>query len=161
MEIERKFLVKTIPSNLETYKKRTIEQAYLNTSPVVRIRRDNDEYFLTYKSKGLMAREEYNLPLDKDSYEHLLKKADGNIITKERYLIPEKDGLVIELDIFLGIFKGIIIAEVEFPSKDAANNYTPADWFSKDVTFDKVFHNSKMSSMTLEEIELLKNNVAI
>lgn len=161
MEIERKFLVKAIPSNLDTYTKRTIEQAYLNTSPVVRIRRDNDEYFLTYKSKGLMAREEYNLPLTKEAYYHLLEKADGNIITKDRYMIPEKDGLVIELDIFKGIFNGIIIAEVEFPNEDMANNYTPCEWFDKDVTFDKIFHNSKMSTMTLEEIEILKNNVAI
>lgn len=161
MEIERKFLVKAIPSNLDTYTKRTIEQAYLNTSPVVRIRRDNDEYVLTYKSKGLMTREEYNLPLTKEAYYHLLEKADGNIITKDRYMIPEKDGLVIELDIFKGIFNGIIVAEVEFPNEDMANSYTPCEWFDKDVTFDKVFHNSKMSTMTLEEIEILKNNVAI
>lgn len=44
---------------------------------------DNDEYYLTYKGKGLLAREEYNLPLTKESYEHLIKKADGNIITKK------------------------------------------------------------------------------
>ena len=35
-----------------------------------------------------MAREEYNLPLNKESYEHLLTKADGNIISKKRYVIP-------------------------------------------------------------------------
>lgn len=50
--------------------------------PVVRIRKENDEYFLTYKSKGLLAREEYNLPLTKEAYAHLLEKADGIIITK-------------------------------------------------------------------------------
>lgn len=39
MEIERKFLVKKLPDNLEQYEYRQIEQAYLNTNPVVRIRR--------------------------------------------------------------------------------------------------------------------------
>ncbi|MFR6560708.1 MAG: hypothetical protein ACLUR5_00530 [Eubacterium ventriosum] len=29
-----------------------------------------------------MTREEYNLPLNEKSYNHLLTKADGNIITK-------------------------------------------------------------------------------
>ena len=53
---------------------------------------DNDEYYLTYKGKGLLAREEYNLPLTKESYEHLIKKADGNIITKKRYEIPDNSG---------------------------------------------------------------------
>lgn len=90
MEIERKFLIKKLPDNLTSYKARKIEQAYLCTDPVVRVRRDNDDYYLTYKSKGMIVREEYNLPLTKEAYGHLLAKADGNIITKTRYEIPEK-----------------------------------------------------------------------
>lgn len=82
MEIERKFLVRNIPSVLDNCNKRYIEQAYLCTSPTVRVRRDNDDYYLTYKGKGFIVREEYNLPLTKESYEHLLSKADGIIITK-------------------------------------------------------------------------------
>ena len=80
MEIERKYLIHTLPENLENYPHRIIEQGYLSTEPVVRIRRDNDEYILTYKSKGLMVREEYNLPLTKDSYMHLREKIDGRLI---------------------------------------------------------------------------------
>ena len=88
MEIEKKYTIKKLPDNLETYPCKIIEQAYLNTAPVVRIRRSDDEYYLTYKGSGLMAREEYNLPLDETSYRHLLEKADGNIISKKRYVIP-------------------------------------------------------------------------
>ena len=54
MEIERKFLVKTIPEHLETYESKKIAQGYLCTNPVVRIRRSNDEYYLTYKGGGMM-----------------------------------------------------------------------------------------------------------
>lgn len=90
MEIERKFTVRKLPDNLDSYPFHIIEQAYLNTDPVVRIRREDDAFYLTYKGKGMMAREEYNLPLNKDSYYHLLEKADGNIISKKRYLIPLK-----------------------------------------------------------------------
>ena len=63
MEIERKFLIKQIPEGCTSFPCRQIEQAYLNTDPVVRVRRDNDDYYLTYKGKGLLSREEYNLPL--------------------------------------------------------------------------------------------------
>ena len=83
MEIERKFTVRTLPVNLDSYPCRIIEQAYLNTDPVVRIRREDDSYYLTYKGKGLLAREEYNLPLNEESYYHLREKADGNIISKK------------------------------------------------------------------------------
>lgn len=52
-----------------------------------------------------MSREEYNLPLTAEAYEHLKPKADGILITKDRYVIPEKDGLFIELDVFHGEYE--------------------------------------------------------
>ena len=79
MEIERKYRIDRIPFDLENYPSCEIEQAYLNTDPVIRVRRQDDDYYLTYKSKGFMAREEYNLPLNAEAYHHLLTKADGNI----------------------------------------------------------------------------------
>ena len=145
MEIERKFLIEKIPFSLDGYKKRLIEQAYLCTEPVVRVRRDNDDYYLTYKSKGLIVREEYNLPLTKESYGHLLAKADGIIITKTRYEIPQENGLVIELDIFDGRYKGLMLAEVEFESEDQAASYNPPEWFGEDVSKSTKYHNSTLS----------------
>ena len=88
MEIERKFLIREMPANLEDYPHRTLEQGYLCVEPVVRVRKDADKYELTYKSKGLMIREEKNLPLTQEAYEHLSQKIDGRLITKERYCIP-------------------------------------------------------------------------
>ena len=145
MEIERKFLIKQIPEGCTSFPCRQIEQAYLNTDPVVRVRRDNDDYYLTYKGKGLLSREEYNLPLNKEAYEHLLAKADGNIITKKRYEIPDGTGKTIELDLFEGVFSGLTLAEVEFESIEEANAYIPPSWFTKDVTMDAAYHNSNMS----------------
>ena len=139
MEIERKYLVSGLPDNIDSYPCRLIEQGYLNTSPVVRVRRDNNDYYLTYKGSGMMAREEYNLPLNKEAYEHLI------IITKKRYEIPDGNGHTIELDIFEGLFAGTVLAEVEFPTIEEANSYTAPSWFIKDVTNDSAYHNSNMS----------------
>lgn len=145
MEIERKYLIKKIPFELSDYKCRRIEQGYLSTSPVVRVRRDNEKYYLTYKSEGLLAREEYNLPLTEDSYHHLIGKADGIIITKDRYEIPLENGLVIELDTFHGEYEGLLLAEVEFNSIEDADTFPAPDWFGEDVTFNPKYHNSNMS----------------
>ena len=147
MEIERKFLIKKLPDNLTSYKARKIEQAYLCTDPVVRVRRDNDDYYLTYKSNGMIVREEYNLPLTKEAYGHLLAKADGNIITKTRYEIPEKDNLTIELDVFEGKFDGLLLAEVEFASEEEALGYIPPEWFGEDVSNSTKYHNSTLSRL--------------
>lgn len=147
MEIERKFLIKKLPDNLTSYKARKIEQAYLCTDPVVRVRRDNDDYYLTYKSKGMIVREEYNFPLTKEAYGHLLAKADGNIITKTRYEIPEKDNLTIELDVFEGKFDGLLLAEVEFASEEESLGYIPPEWFGEDVSNSTKYHNSTLSRL--------------
>ena len=147
MEIERKFLIKQIPEGCTSFPCRQIEQAYLNTDPVVRVRRDNDDYYLTYKGKGLLSREEYNLPLNKEAYEHLLAKADGIILTKKRYMIPVpgNDHLTIELDVFEGHYDGLILAEVEFASEEEAKAFNPPAWLGEDVTFSGEYHNSRLS----------------
>lgn len=145
MEIERKFLIPRLPKNLNAYPSQLLEQAYLCTDPVVRVRRSDDSYTLTYKSKGLMSREEYNLPLTPDSYEHLKQKADGNIIRKRRYRIPIPDELTIELDLFDAPFEGLILAEVEFISEEQAHAFLPPDWFGEEVTWSEKYHNSTLS----------------
>lgn len=146
MEIERKFTVRKLPENLDSYPCHLIEQAYLNTDPVIRVRRQDDEFYMTYKGKGLLMREEYNLPLNEASYYHLREKADGSIISKKRYIIPIKDSsLCVELDIFDKPFAPLIIAEVEFPDKETAEAFAPLDWFDQDVTNDPAYHNSNLS----------------
>lgn len=168
MEIERKFTVKKLPENMESYSCHVIEQAYLNTDPVVRIRKEDDSYYMTYKGKGLLAREEYNLPLNEEAYYHLREKADGNVISKKRYVIPidnpvfdmtylsaakgknDRISLSVELDIFEPPFAPLVIAEVEFPDEEMAEAFQPLDWFSQDVTNDPAYHNSNLSRRVIE-----------
>lgn len=150
MEIERKFLVKSLPDNLNDYPFHQIEQGYLCTDPVVRIRRQDEEYYLTYKSRGLMVREEYNLPLTREAYEHLLPKIDSILISKKRYLIPMDSGFTVELDIFEGELAPLILAEVEFPTEEDANAFTPVEWFGEDVTYSMDYHNSILSKRKSE-----------
>ena len=159
MEIERKFTIKQLPEDLDKYPCRRIEQGYLCHVPVIRIRREDDEYYLTYKGSGMMAREEHNLPLNREAYYHLREKVDGKLISKHRYLIPllnpkaleghpkpPKDySLTIELDVFDPPFAPLVIAEVEFGSKEAAESFLPPDWFDKDVTYCREYHNSNMA----------------
>ncbi len=154
MEIERKFLVRKLPEHLPDYRMHMIEQAYLNTDPVVRVRREDEDYYMTYKGRGLIAREEYNLPLNAAAYAHLKAKADGNVITKRRYLIP-LDGLTAELDIFEGVFEGLCVVEVEFESLAQAEAFIPPAWFGRDVSEERTFQNSVLSSADADRITAL------
>lgn len=147
MEIERKYLINELPKDLDRYSKRELEQGYLCTEPVIRIRKDNERYELTYKSKGLMVREEHTLPLTKDSYEHLKEKIDGRLISKTRYLIPHNQNLTIALDVFHNDLAPLLLAEVEFPNEELALAFLPPAWFGEDVTFSTQYHNSNLSKL--------------
>ena len=156
MEIERKYLVKTIPENLQDYEKKVIEQGYLNRKPTVRVRKSNEDYYLTYKSKqGVEASKErkakvmheVELPLTKESYEHLKEKVDGNLIVKTRYLIPLYDGLTAELDIFEGKLYGLNLVEVEFADETSANAFVAPEWFGEDVSLDGRYTNGSLSTI--------------
>lgn len=183
VEIERKFTVKQLPDDLNKYPFHIIEQAYLNVHPAIRVRRQDDIYYMTYKGEaffdgekessryeGKIGKVEYNMMLDREAYEHLKAKADGNVIVKKRYLLPinvdafsreyldsdnelkaalEAGEIKIELDVFEGLFDGRLIAEVEFPSERSAKAYKSALWFDEDVTGDYRYSNAYMSSEKL------------
>lgn len=152
MEIEKKFLIKNLPENLEQYESAQIEQGYLSTDPTIRVRRRNDEYILTYKSRkgvspadGTVVNQEVELPLTESSYKHLCGKTDGRIIKKTRYLIPIENDLTIELDIFHEHFEGRILAEIEFPSLEEAERFIKPKWLGENVSNDVQYSNAYMS----------------
>jgi CYTH domain-containing protein len=163
MEIEKKYIVKDIPMDISLYPSKNMEQGYISTAPVIRVRKSNDSYVLTIKSKGLMSRQEHEIGIDQEAYDRLLKKIDGSVVSKTRYVIPLTDtegttgnadidkNLKIELDIFTGSYEGLIYAEVEFPSEEAAMSFVPPEWFYKDVTMDGAYHNSALSGMNDKE----------
>ena len=155
MEIEHKYLITELPTDLSGYKKKEIEQGYLNRSPVLRIRKSNDKYIFTYKMKkellekgAPIVNEEIEAPLTEEAYLHLRSKVDGNIIIKTRYIIPYSFNgkeYRIELDVFHGKLEGLVFAEVEFESVEDANAFKGPAWFGKEVSKDKRYRNGFLS----------------
>lgn len=150
MEIERKYLVRELPGDLDSYPHTEIEQGYLCTSPTLRIRRMGDVFILTVKehlagtSTAIQNREE-EFTMRRESYELLKAKCDGNLVSKTRYRIPLSGGLTAELDIFHGVHEGLRIVEVEFPSVEAADTFVPPAWFGEDVSTDPRYRNSYLA----------------
>lgn len=158
MEIEQKYLVKKIPDNLSQYDFSEIEQGYLSMEPVLRIRRIDDQYVLTYKSKaGVEIREdvcvnkEVELPLTKESYEHLKQKTDGILIEKTRYRVGY-NGHTIELDLFHGSYEGMMLAEIEFETVEESEHFVKPDWFGENVSGDFHYTNVFLATDTQKNL---------
>lgn len=145
MEIEKKFLVKVIPLQLEQYTKKEISQTYISTDPTIRIRKSNSEFILTIKGKGSVAREEFELNISERQYNKLAAKAETPFIIKTRYVIPIGNKLYAELDEYHSQLQGLYTVEVEFSTISEAEAFIPPSWFGKDVSNDKRYKNTSLS----------------
>ena len=149
-EIERRFLFDKLPdmAPVITYE---IEQAYLNRKPVLRIRRKTSaektscEFTFKGKKTGAIGKEEMNLPLNEDAYEHLKEKADGIILHKTRYVYDLGGALKAEADVFHAPYEDLRIVEVEFTSEEAAASFVPPAWFGEEITGVKGYSNASLA----------------
>src|SRR5436190_340782 len=137
IERERKFLVEDIPAGALRRPHELLEQGYLQTSgpsgAEVRIRRTKNRYVLTLKEGRGTSRVEREVHLPSSVAEVLWPLTKGRRLAKTRYRIPHA-GLTIELDVYRGALRGLVVAEVEFRSDSALRRFVPPPWFGKEVT---------------------------
>jgi adenylate cyclase len=148
-EIERKFLVDgDLPLDVEQHPSESISQGYVSIDPdgtEVRLRDKGGKLTLGVKSGPSRTRVEQELEVDRRCFESLWPLTEGRRIEKRRYAIPTGDGLTIELDLYGGELSGLITAEVEFPSEDAADAFEPPPWLGTDVTGDARYSNQSLA----------------
>jgi CYTH domain-containing protein len=149
MEIERKFLVPQRPE-LDAERSVEIEQGYLALADdrggaEVRLRRKDDELLLTVKAGSGRARAEEELALDRERFEALWPLTEGRRVAKTRHVIPHGE-LQIELDVYAGDLEGLLVAEVEFPDDDSAEQFEPPDWFGEEVTGKHEYLNETLAT---------------
>lgn len=152
MEIERKFLVKSLP-NLNNYQKHDISQGYISIDPVVRLRKQDSSYYLTKKSKGSLIREEIEVEISQEVYDILLSLIQTRIIEKTRYKIPLENGLIAELDIYHNDLASLYTVEVEFKTMKEAQSFIPPNWFGEDITEDNRFKNNNLATEDLSFLQ--------
>lgn len=147
-EIERKFLVRELPENLETFSSSQISQGYLvslDDGLQVRLRSKDEKYTLTYKRGLGNVREEREVALTVEQFATLWPATEGKRLSKTRYEIPFGER-VVEIDIYRGKHEGLVVAEVEFDDEQSAINFQPPDWLGDDVTGDPRYSNQLLAS---------------
>jgi CYTH domain-containing protein len=147
-EIERKFLVRTLPEKLDRFPHTEIAQGYLAIAPEgvqVRLRKRDKMHCLAYKRNFGVAREEREIELSLKQFEALWPATHGKRLTKTRYDVAVGDR-VIEIDVYRGEHDGLIVAEVEFDDEQSARDFQPPDWLGDDVTLDPRYSNQLLAS---------------
>ena len=158
MEIERRFLIKNISKlDLSKYKSKRIIQDYLYKDNFTAIRKrqsikDNKMiYSYTVKTNKIgLSVNEIEQFITLEQYNNLKINPNFNHIDKTRFIIPYKDNLTIELDVFNDNFSGIIFAEIEFDNEEQAKNIELPNWFGPEIS--NKLTNSDMASKPIEKI---------
>ena len=71
--------------------------------------------------------------ITESEYNNLPINSNYNTIEKERYIISYEN-YKIELDVFTGVYTGLVFAEIEFPSESEAFNLKLPNWFGTEIS---------------------------
>ena len=143
LEIERKFLVTKI-RKMTLPKGEAIEQGYLSDGePTVRVRTRGKSGFITIKCAGkksaklgkAIVREEFEYEIPAVEAKALLKVAKWKLKKTRHYLANG-----VELDVFKGNHRGLIMAEYESEDGSAPEPIKGIEW--REVTEDRRYSNS-------------------
>ena len=152
-EIERKFLIKTPPPGWRRQPHAKINQGYLaHTGQLeVRLRKKDDQYFLTIKSGAGLSRLEEEIELSAERFARLWPLTKGKRIAKTRYKIPFA-GKTAEMDVYGGVHKGLITAEIEFKNMRELKGFQFPEWFDREVTGDPKYSNAALAATASDKV---------
>jgi adenylate cyclase len=134
-------------------KPEAIAQGYLCTDPhrVVRIRRKDDQGFLTIKGRKTgNTTPEFEYPVPAQDVPELLAMCGADVLTKERFKVPGPDGKIWEVDIFTGRHADLMIAELELPAETAP--YQKPAWLGAEITHDSRFSNASLVRADMKDV---------
>lgn len=147
MEIERKFLLSSIPRS-EVGIGKHIKQGYILIRPLeVRLRRKGSRYYLTKKGKGTLSRSEWQRATPAPFFWLLWLLTFGFRVEKTRYIV-KWGGHTLEIDEYhKPVFEQAIL-ECEFETEAEAKKFTPPNWANvvREVTEDPAYKNRNLAA---------------
>ena len=148
IEIERKFLLASDGWRDAATHSERIAQGYLVSAQAlrdgtahasVRVRRTGDRAWLNIKSAQLgIERAEFEYPVPLDDAEQMLSTLCDGVLEKIRHHVVV-DGVLFEVDEFFGDNAGLVVAEVELSSADAA--FPRPEWLGREVSHLPRYYN--------------------
>ncbi len=148
MEIERKFVLPHLPTEIQSITPVTIIQGYVFTEPgELRLREEGDvHYTVTVKDDGNLARREWITVVPRWVFELLWQQTQGRRVRKLRRIV-KTELRTLEVDEYLGELAGLFVLEVEFPDEASAHEFELPWWAksARDVTDIAAYKNKHLA----------------
>lgn len=151
-EIERKYLIPSLPENIDQFPFSELRQGYvlISTEGVLRIREEQlpsgkKVFYQTVKVGKGLERIEIEIRLEEQAFQQLWLLTEGRQVEKRRYHIPLDEFHMAAVDVYNGTLHGLITAEVEFETIAQSELFVPSEWFGKEVTDDDRYANVQLA----------------
>ena len=158
VEIEKTYLAKNLPKDLEEFPHKEIIDIYIPASerhPVLRLRKSGESYEMTKKSpisgKDSSIQNEHTIKLTEEEFE-ALSKIEGKRLRKIRYYYNYKSK-PLEIGVFKDDLEGLILVDIEFKTKEEMDNIATPDFCLVDVTQEEVFAGGMLCGKKYSDIE--------
>jgi len=156
IELERTYLAKGLPSNLENGKE--MLDIYIPKSarhPILRIRKNGDKFEMTkkfpVKDGDSSKQHEHTIILTKEEFDEL-SKIEGKRTSKIRYAI-RYNGVLCEIDVFQGALKGLVLVDFEFSSEKEKDEFEMPDFCLIDVTQEEFLAGGMLCGKSYDDIK--------
>jgi len=159
IELERTFLAKYLPEDLESYPHKNMQDSFIpkdSRHPLLRIRKNNDKFIITRKylkqeeDKSVFIEETINL--SEEEY-NSLTQIDSKIHKKIRYQYKTENAKVCEIDVYQEELKGLVLIDFEFNSIDEKDNFTPPDFCLLEITGKEFLAGGMLCGKSYEDIQ--------
>lgn len=149
VEIERKFLVRSLPAAEVLGVADHLRQGYLAEDGGVslRLRVTASAATLTVKAGSGLERTEVETVIDAEEADALWPHTVGRRVEKWRHRVTLEggDAIVAEVDRYGGDLEGLYTVEVEFSDTDRAASFSPPAWFGPELTGDERWSNAALA----------------
>lgn len=153
-EIERKFLVRTLPDLIDIEKVEYERYFLFNANnSEIRLQKKGSKFEL--ERKVLIShheRKREKLELTQEEFD-ALKPLNTIPIIRDGYKISTNPDVSVK--IYHGQYEGLVRAEVEFESLEKLELFRPPDWFGKEITDTPLARDSELVRLSAEEFKQL------
>lgn len=155
IERERRFLLAQFPSDATVVRNRRITDHYIEGTTLRLRKQCYDDGLTTFKltqklpMRGNGAQQGFitSMYLTQDEF-HVLAQLPAKKLTKTRFSVPP-----FGIDVFDGLLEGLILAEVEFDSADAAEAVPVPSFAAGEVSSDDRFTGGQLVRASRQDLK--------
>ena len=157
LELERTFLAKELPKEIEGADFVEIVDTYIPDGPEhshLRLRKKGNKYSITKKNPiedDVSEMMEYTIELTPEEYEALCGCSEKRVVKKRYY--AKIDGFDAEVDVFEEGLTGLVLVDFEFSDVDEKNKFKTPDSMLADVTPEEFIAGGMLAGKRYEDVE--------